>query len=183
MSAPRSYSPLQRTLHWMTAAIVLVMLPVGFYMAWRGKTNWDDTTNALYTAHKSIGFLLLWLVAWRIGVRIARGAPPPEPNLNVMQRLAAEATHLAIYCLLLIVPVLGWIGVSAYGATGVVGGFNLPSLVAKDEAFAGRMFWLHGWAAIALMALVAAHIGAALMHRIIFKDGVFQRMWPARERR
>lgn len=190
MAKPASYSALQRGLHWLIAVLVLTMLCVGLYMAWRGGSSqilvpvlgksdrFDDVTNALYTWHKSIGFLVLWLVVLRALVRMLRGVPAPEPTLNAFQRIASEATHLAIYALLLIVPMLGWYGVSAYGAREVVGGYSLPELVAKDDRLANTVLALHAAAAIALGAFVAVHIGAALMHRFILRDGVFKRMWP-----
>jgi cytochrome b561 len=183
MAKPNSYSPLQKILHWLIALLVLGMLAVGLYMVYRGNaTNFDDLTNTLYTWHKTVGFVVLWLVVVRAFVRLTRGAPPPEPSLNILQRIAAEVTHLGIYLLLLVVPVLGWVGVSAYGARGVVGGLSLPELIAKDDGLGERILWLHGWAAYALGALIAGHIGAALLHRFILRDGVFQRMWPSHRR-
>ncbi len=193
MTRPSSYSPLQRSLHWLIALLVLGLLCVGLYMTWRGGSSailtpvlgaspkaFDGLTSTLYTWHKSIGFLVLWLMLLRLVVRIRSGAPAPEPSLNPLQRIAATATHHLLYVLLLAAPVLGWVGVSAYGARGVVGGFNLPELVAKDERLANTLLGFHGWAALAIVALVAMHIGAALMHRLVLKDGVFQRMWPSR---
>ena len=177
---PESYSPLQKSLHWLIALLVVGLLGVGLYMTRRGAAPNDALTGQLYTYHKSIGFLVLWLVVLRAAVRLVRGAPPPVASLNPIQRIAAEATHLGIYALLIVVPLLGWVGVSAFGATGIIGGFSLPSLVGQDERLAKTVLWLHGWAAILLGALVAAHVGAALMHKIVFKDGVFDRMMPGR---
>jgi cytochrome b561 len=178
---PDSYSPLQKSLHWLIAVLVVGMIAVGVYMTRRGiATSFDAVTAVLYTYHKTIGFLVLWLVVLRAAVRVTRGVPAPEPSLNALQRIASEVTHLGIYALLIIVPVLGWVGVSAFGATGIIGGFSLPSLVGQDERLAKTVLWLHGWAAIILGALVAAHVGAALMHKIFLKDGVFDRMMPGR---
>lgn len=183
MDAPRSYSPLQRTLHWITALAVIATIPVGLYMVRRGvATNFDGLTNTLYSWHKLIGFSILWLVVVRVIVRLVRGAPPPEPSLNVLQRLAAEATHLGIYVLLLVVPILGWIGVSAFGARTAALGITLPAIVAENQEFAKTILSYHGWAALALGALALMHIGAALMHKVVLKDGVFARMWPDRRR-
>lgn len=181
MATRNSYSPLQKFLHWLIALLVLGMLGVGVYMVYRGTaTNFDAVTNTLYTWHKTVGFVVLWLVVVRAFVRLTRGAPPPEPSLNMLQHIAAEVTHLGIYLLLFLVPILGWVGVSAYGARNVAGGFSLPEIVGKNEDLATRILSYHGWAAYALGALVAAHIGAALMHRIILRDGVFHRMWFSR---
>jgi len=183
MEIQRSYSPLQRTLHWIIAAAVIVMIPVGLYMVQRGVlTNFDGLTNTLYTWHKSIGFCLLWLIVIRVVVRLMRGAPPPEP-MHPLQQFAASATHLGMYVLLLIVPILGWTGVSAYGARGALFGFNLPEIIAQNQGLGEAILQYHGWAAILLGLLVLMHIGAALMHRFILKDGVFARMWPGTGRK
>lgn len=176
---PSSYSGLQKLLHWVTALFVLTLLPVGFIMVARGKaTNFDATTGELYTAHKTFGFLVLMLVILRVMVRLARGTPAPEPTLNRFQMIAAEAVHGLLYLALLIVPLLGWAGASAYGARGLLGGLSLPEILAKNEALAKTLLSFHGLAAILMIALLFAHIGAAFMHRFMFKDGVMKRMLP-----
>lgn len=179
MEALRSYSPLQRTLHWIIAAAVFIMIPVGLYMVQRGAwSNFDALTNTLYSWHKFIGFCILWLVVVRIIVRLMRGAPPPEP-LHPLQQFAASATHFGLYALILLVPILGWTGVSAYGARGTPFGFNLPEIIAQNQSLGETILAYHGWAAILLGLLALMHIGAALMHRFILKDRVFARMWPS----
>lgn len=181
MTPLNSYSSLHKFLHWTMALLVLGMLAAGLYMVYRGNaTNFDALTNTIYTWHKTIGFVVLCLVVLRIVVRLSQGVPAPEPSLNLFLRVAAGANHLGIYLLLILVPILGWVGVSAYGARGIVGGLALPELVAENQDLAGRILWAHGWAAYALGVFVAVHIGAALMHRFILRDGVFQRMWPSR---
>lgn len=178
MDTARSYSSLQRMLHWIVALGVIVMIPLGIYMVRRGAwSNFDALTNTLYSWHKLIGFCLLWIIVLRIIVRLVRGAPPPVP-LHPLQRLASEATHLGIYVLLAAVPILGWLGLSAYGAMGAALGITLPQIIAQNDALATTLLQYHGWAAILLGLLALMHIGAALMHRFVFKDGVFARMWP-----
>jgi cytochrome b561 len=177
MENSRSYSPLQRMLHWIIALGVICMVPVGLYMVNRGKwSNFDALTNTLYSWHKLIGFCLLWLIVVRVIVRLMRGAPPPVP-LHPLQKFASEATHFGLYVLLLVVPLLGWAGVSAYGARGTPL-FNLPAILSENQDLGNKILYYHGWVAIGLGLLALMHIGAALMHRFVFKDGVFQRMWP-----
>ncbi|HWV79857.1 MAG TPA: cytochrome b/b6 domain-containing protein [Hyphomicrobiaceae bacterium] len=178
MQTSRSYSPLQRTLHWLIALGVIVMVPLGIYMVQRGAwSNFDALTNTLYSWHKLIGFCLLWVIVLRIIVRLARGAPPPEPIHPILQ-FGATLSHFGLYVLLLLVPVLGWVGLSAYGAMDAALGITLPSIVAKNDALSETVLQYHGWAALLLGLVALVHIGAALMHRFIFKDGVFARMWP-----
>jgi cytochrome b561 len=180
MSAP-VYHPLQRGLHWIIALFVAIMVPVGYVMADRGDRNiWDDLTNTLYSNHKLAGFIVLWLVVARIVVRLIKGRPEPVATLTPMQRMGSEAVHGLIYVLLVVTPMLGWAGVSAFGARGVPGGWALPEILSKNQELAKTLLMLHGWAATALVVLVLAHIGAALFHRLVLKDGVFRRMWPER---
>ncbi|OJU22212.1 MAG: hypothetical protein BGN89_14920 [Alphaproteobacteria bacterium 64-6] len=179
MATSHSYSPLQRTLHWIIAAAVIVMVPLGIYMVQRGAwSNFDALTNTLYSWHKFIGFCVLWLIVLRVIVRFMRGAPPPEPIHPVLQ-FGANVSHFALYALLVIVPILGWTGVSAYGARGTPFGFELPEIIPQNQALGETILWYHAWAAILLGLIALTHVCAALMHRIILKDGIFARMWPS----
>jgi cytochrome b561 len=84
-----------------------------------------------------------------------------------------------LYLLLVMQPLLGYWANSAYGAsTPVFGLFEIPAIGANDQAFAERLFALHRWIGILIALLAAMHIGAALQHYFIFKDGVLQRMLP-----
>lgn len=176
---PAAYSGSQKLLHWVIALMVAVLIPVGFYMVRRGAlTNFDAMTAQLYTAHKTFGAILLLLMILRIVIRISRGTPAPEPSLNRLQIIAAEAVHGLIYLALLAIPILGWLGVSAYGARGLLGGWELPALLARNEDLAKVILKYHGYAAIGLVLLLGAHIGAAFLHHVILKDGVVRRMLP-----
>lgn len=174
-----AYAPAHRALHWLMAIMVIAMVPVGKYMVERGKaTNFDPLTATLYSGHKLTGFILIWLLALRIVVKRRHGVPPPVATLTPFERIASTAVHHLLYALLLVVPLLGWAGVSAFGAREVFGLFSLPPILPQDQALAKQILALHGAAAMLMVLLVAAHIGGALMHLIIKKDGVFRRMWP-----
>lgn len=174
------YSAVARHLHWVTAAAVLAMIPAGLAMTYRGNTLniWDGLTDAMYSSHKLLGFLVLWLVAGRLAYRLLKGAPPDEPTLLWWQKAGSHLVHWLLYGLLLIVPLLGWFGISLYPSLTVFGLFNLPAIAAPNQDLAGRVLNIHGTLAIAMGLLVCAHIGAALYHHLIRKDGVLRRMLP-----
>ncbi len=174
-----TYAKGARHFHWITAAFVFVMVPVGIYMVYRGEaTNFDALTNTLYANHKLGGFLLLWIVVARLIYRFTKGAPPDEPTLEPWQKAASHLTHWGLYGLLLTVPLLGWLGVSLYPALGIPFGLSLPGLVSPNDKMAGTVFLLHKLGAILLALMVLAHIGAALFHHVIRKDNVLRRMLP-----
>jgi cytochrome b561 len=65
-----------------------------------------------------------------------------------------------------------------FPALGVFGLVSLPSISGVDRAASDTVFTLHGLAAFLLVALVGLHVGAALYHQYIRRDGVLRRMLP-----
>ena len=185
LRARESYSRPARHFHWWTALLVAVMIPLGIAMNYRGNilNVWDATTNNMYSTHKLIGFGVLLLVIARLVYRFTRGAPADESTLEPWQKVVSHLTHWTIYGLLLAVPLLGWFGVQLFPALDVFGLFSLPAVVGPDEAASMVVLGLHKLAAFTLAALILMHIGAALYHYVIRKDGVLNRMWTSLPRR
>ena len=177
------YRSAARHMHWLTAALIAGLVPVGLYMTYRGNTLdiWDGLTNGLYSGHKLTGFILLWIVLARLLYRLTQGAPPDEPTLTPLQKRVSHLVHWAMYGLLVAVPLAGWIGVSLYPSLGIFGLFNLPGLVSPNQDMAGTALLAHKFMVYALVGLICAHIGAALFHHFIRKDGVLRRMLPKRD--
>jgi cytochrome b561 len=175
------YSPAARRFHWGTVALVFVQIPLGLAMALRTKLLdiWDAVTNAMYSTHKLLGMTILVVVLARLAYRLGHGAPSDEPSLEPWQKLASSINHWGLYALLIVVPMLGWLGVSYYPALDIFGLFSLPGLVAPDQPAADRVFRLHFIGAMALALLIGIHVAAALFHYLIRKDNVLGRMWPA----
>ena len=102
-----------RLIHWIMALLVLGMIPVGFFMIREGLDR--SLQNFLFISHKNIGVLLLLLIFVRL---LYRWRYPPQLAPVAMprvQQLAAGATHVALYALLLIMPLAGYIRVRAGG--------------------------------------------------------------------
>ena len=178
----QAYGATARLLHWLMAVLVVIQVAAGVIMvnAAPPPSLWGTLadTLALYSVHKVLGLVLLALALVRIAWRVARGAPPEEPTLAVWQRETSWLVHAWIYLALILVPILGWVGISLYPALVVFDRFAIPGLTAPDEARSVAVFAAHAIAAFALVALVAMHVGAALYHHFIRGDGVLLRMLP-----
>lgn len=182
---PPRYSGVARFFHWLTVLLLLVTIPIGMVMTYRGKelNIWDSTTNALYSSHKLIGTIILIVVALRLAYRLMNGAPPDEPSLSGLQKIVAHVTHWTLYALLILIPIIGWIGVSMFPALDIFGLFKLPALTAADQKLSAFFFELHEMLGKVLLALIALHVVAALGHHFVLRDGVLRRMWPAKDNR
>jgi len=179
------YSPTARRFHWWVVALLGAQVPLGLFMAYRGNTLnvWDALTNNLYSSHKLLGVILFLIVLARLAYRLFHGAPRDEPTIEWWQKAASHMTHWSLYGLLIVIPLLGWLGVSRYPALGIFGVFDLPGLVAPNQDAAGALFFWHKWLAILMVLLIGAHVGGALFHYFIRKDGVLMRMLPTLGRR
>jgi cytochrome b561 len=174
-----------RVLHWLTVVLLALQFPIGLYMTLRGKTLniWDATTNALYSSHKLIGVIILIIVIARLGYRLLHGAPADEPTLSPWQRIASHLNHWGLYALLIAVPLAGYVGISQFPALDLFGVFSLPGIASPDKTAADTTFDIHRLMAMALLALVALHVGAALWHHLVRRDNVLARMLPRLLRR
>lgn len=184
----RPYSSGAKTFHWLTVIAIAVMLPTGFWMTSRAEANiWDGLTNNLFSTHKLVGFLLLILVVLRLVRRFAGGVPPPEPTLTGWMRGLSALNHAALYGMLLVQPLLGWLAASLYPALSLFDcAINLPALTTPDATKDKVMYeavanW-HAIGAFTLIALLSLHIVASLYHLAVRHDGVFWRMWPGSAR-
>jgi cytochrome b561 len=169
-----AYSATARALHWITAALVLIMLPLGVVITneWGGPLQ-----DRLYDLHRSIGAVIIPLVMLRLGYRLVYPPLPLPEDIPSLQQLAARATHWGLYALLIVQPFVGWVATSAYRAPIVVFGlFELPPIWPQDRPLSGRLFVVHALIGAAIAGLAAVHIGAALYHHFVRKDRVLMRM-------
>jgi cytochrome b561 len=172
--APAAYSLTARALHWTTAVLVLSTIPIGVLMV---NVSEGPLQDSLYTAHRSIGVVILPLVIIRLGYRLTHPPLPLPGDIPPIQQFVAHATHWALYALLIVQSLLGWVATSAYGAPIMVFGlFELPPIWPRDQPLSERLYVVHQLVGLAIACLAAAHIGAALYHHFVRKDGVLMRM-------
>jgi cytochrome b561 len=171
-----TYSGRQKLFHWIMAVAVIAIVPIGLIMTRIGEGPAQDQ---LYDLHRSLGLVVLALALMRVFVRLADGAPAPFVGLTPVQRIASVTVHLLLYALLLLMPILGWAAMSAYGGDwSFFHWFMPPPLLPKNETAADILFRLHEIGGFLMAALVVVHVGAALFHGFVRGDGVLTRMLP-----
>lgn len=167
-----------RALHWLMAAMLLTMLFVGAGMV----ASVSERHAWLLALHKPLGIAILALALLRLALRLWRRPPPLPRELGAAQRFAAHASHWLLYALMLAMPLIGWAMLSAGGYPIELGaGLRLPPIAPFDPSGFAALRWLHRSLAYALFALVLLHLGAALHHGLIRRDGVLRSMlWRRR---
>jgi cytochrome b561 len=172
-AAEAVYSLPARLAHWFTAAFIIFAFFVGLAMMRIGQGALQDE---LFDWHRSFGATVFALAALRLLWRLWHPAPP-LPDMPAWMRVGAWLSHRLLYAFMLVMPIIGWLGSSAFGApVHIYWLFDLPPLVKPDRALANVVLAIHVYGAFTLAALVVLHIGAALYHLVVRRDGVFRRM-------
>lgn len=171
------WGTVSQSLHWLIAVLILALGVVGLIMGELPKTPkyfW------VYTLHKSFGVTVLVLMLARLGWRLYAGAPKPVAGTPGWQHAIASLTHFLLYALALGIPLSGWLYDSASGLRPFkfFGLFAMPKLAAPDDALKALSHELHEWGFWLLIALVAAHAGAAFYHHLFRHDATLARMLP-----
>ena len=180
MEQSRGYALSIRCLHWLMAACLILLIGAGMAMVygpWDGK--FPPLRGALYDFHRGMGFVIMLLAFVRITFKLIATPPSPLPeSISKMQRLAAETVHLALYVSFIVMPIFGWYATNTWGVSNisVFGLFDLPQIAEKNRELGTKLLYYHGKAGIVVGILIILHIGAALHHHFIKKDGLILRM-------
>ena len=179
MTSARQFTAFSRLLHWVMAVLVVAMLFIGIGMV----STVSERYHLLVSIHKPLGVAILVLVVVRIVNRLLSPAPPLPPDMALWQRLAAKLFHVVLYALMLALPLVGWAMLSAADYPIVLyGSLHLPPMLAPDPKLYAALRVAHTYLAFLLFAAFLVHLGGALVHALILRDGVFASMAPWRRR-
>ncbi|PQA86842.1 cytochrome b/b6 domain-containing protein [Hyphococcus luteus] len=186
MTAAR-YTPVAAILHWTIAALIIGQIFGGMYM--HGLPNSSPVKFDLYQLHKSFGLTVLALSLVRLGWRFTHKAPPLPASTPGWQKIAARVTHWAFYALMILTPLAGWAIVSVSPTDiptkwfGVIPVPHLPFFGGVEDREAAEHLFeeRHELLAKIILVLLVLHVGAALKHAFMDKDGVFESMLPERK--
>ena len=174
--AQNQYDSVARTLHWIMAVLILLMMFIGV-----GLENLTPQMRAdPLKMHSGVGLALLLLALFRIWWCRRRPAPPYPRSMSALQQKLTRAGVYAFYFLMVFQPVVGIFYAATHVETTVspFGLFNLTALAPSNAAFNQIFGLLHGIGFSLLALLVIIHVGATLKHWLIDKDEILSRMTP-----
>lgn len=168
---PARYSPTLVILHWVLALMLLGALIAGTFVL-GGTPNSDPDKRISFIMHMSIGVSILLLMLLRLYVRLSRPQPAPFDSGAPVRDAFGRAVHWALYALAIAVAVSGIaLSVTSGLPDALFGAGTLPP---DFWAYPARA--VHGVLTKLLAALIVLHVGAALWHGVVRKDGIFARM-------
>ena len=170
------YSIVSIALHWL-----MLMLLVAVYACMELSDLFpkgSDTRAALKTWHYMLGLTVFLFVWVRLAARLAGPSPGSQRATNIWQARLAKFVQIALYGLMVGLPLAGWLLLSARGKAIPFFGWQLPALMAENRFAADWIKDVHETGASAGYFLVGLHTLAALWHHYFLRDDTLRRMLP-----
>lgn len=170
------YAALAIGIHWLT---LLLLIAVYATMELHGIfPKGSDGRSGMMMWHYMLGLTVLLVVALRLAVRFSSVTPPIQPPPPRWQMLFARVMHVALYALMIGMPILGWLTLSASGKPIPFFGLHLPALLSQNKELAKQIKDVHETCATIGYFLVGLHAAAGLFHHYVIRDTTLRRMLP-----
>jgi superoxide oxidase len=173
------YGSLTIGIHWlMVLLFVAVYATVEVHEAFE---KGSALRELMMTWHFMLGMLVFALVWLRLAARLSGPTPAIQPEPPKLQQLASKLLHLALYALMISMPLIGWLMLSANGKPVPFFGLELPALIGENKDLAEQLEELHEVIGTTGYFLIGLHTLAALYHHHFVHDNTLTRMLPGRK--
>ncbi len=170
-----SYDLKTIALHWAGAALVATLWLAGEFLDVFPKGTPRITVRSL---HICFGLLLGGLLAYRIWWRNTGGVQLPAPA-GFKYAKQAHLAHQVLYGAIALMFVTG-IALVWIRGDNLFNLFSVPAFDPGNKELRHNAKEVHGWLANGLLLGAVLHGLMALWHQLVLKDGLLQRMLPAR---
>lgn len=173
------YGSLSIGLHWLMFLLFIAVYALVELREIYPKGS--DPREAMKTWHFMIGMLIFWLTWLRLAARAPGSTPDIVPAPPNWQQLLAKLLHLGLYALMIVMPLTGWLLLSASGKPIPFFGLELPALIDENKELAKQLKEVHEVIGTVGYYLIGIHVLAALYHHHLVRDNTLVRMLPWRK--
>ena len=156
------YGFISKAFHWLSAAALVVQIPLGFYLV---DLDFNETRLTIESIHVVIGLSIFYLTILRLIYKIFNPTPSLGNSIFPGQRFIAKIVHLSMYLLLSLTALSGIL-------IGILYWFGLKNGILIDY-----VIYVHEFIINLLYLFITIHIFAAIYHRLK-RDGVWSSMVP-----
>ena len=165
------YGIISKLLHWLSAILLLIQIPLGFYLV---DLDFGDERITFENIHVIIGLTIFYLVILRLLNNILNPTPKLDPSIFIGQKFIAKLNHVLLYVAILSITISGIL-------KKLFNGEKLNFLIFKlriEDNFdlADQFYNIHVISNYTLIALITLHIFAVLFHQIFLKENILKRM-------
>lgn len=173
-----AYDRVARAVHWLVAALAVVVISLGWAIG--GAPRGTPTRDLLLLLHRSVGLTILAAMLFRAFWRWRHSPPPLPPRVAALERVLAHGTHAALYVLFVGMPLAGYVNAAAAGhVVSLFGILSIPPLLPENNRLSQATIAAHLVGQYLVYLFVLLHIAGGLLHGVVKRDGVIERMLPS----
>ena len=166
------YGLLAKLFHWITFAVLIIQIPFGFYLV---GLEFSDRRIDLENIHILIGIIIFYITLFRLIWKFFNASPVKENSFFKGQIFIAKANHFFLYLSIFTITISGILKKLYMGERL---NFLFFKYGFKNDNFvlADTFYEVHIYANYLLIALLALHVLAVIVHHYIFKDKILNKI-------
>ena len=165
------YGIISKLLHWLSAILLLIQIPLGFYLV---DLDFGEERLSIENIHIIIGLTIFYLVIIRLLNKIFNPTPKLDPSIFKGQRFIAKLNHILLYVAILSITISGILKKLFNGETLVI--FFKEIKIQDNFELADQFYNIHIFSNYTIIALIALHISAVIIHKIFFNENLLKKI-------
>ena len=165
------YGLISKIFHWLSASLLLLQIPLGFYLV---DLDFSDKRLITESIHVALGLSIFYLTILRLFYKLINPTPALTKSIFLGQKIIAKLNHVFLYVSILVITISGALKKLFNGEILNLFFFNLEI---KDNFDLAELFYeIHIFGNYMLIALILLHISAVIIHKILFKENLLRRI-------
>ena len=165
------YGVISKVLHWLSAILLLVQIPLGFYLV---DLDFGEERISLENVHVILGLIIFYIVIIRLVNKILNPTPKLDPSIFKGQVFLAKMNHILLYLAILSITISGILKKLFNGESLVI--FFKEIQIKDNFELADQFYNIHIFSNYLILILIAIHLVAVIVHRLFFKDNLLKKI-------
>tara|TARA_B100001250_G_scaffold364591_1_gene344772 strand:+ start:32 stop:559 length:528 start_codon:yes stop_codon:yes gene_type:complete len=165
------YGLISKALHWLSAIILLIQIPLGFYLV---DLDFGKERINIENIHVTLGLAIFYLIIIRLVNNILNPTPKLEPSIFKGQRFLAKMNHVFLYIAILSITISGILKKLFNGETLVI--FFKEIKIQDNFELADQFYNIHIFSNYTIIALITLHISAVIIHKLFFNENLLKKI-------
>ena len=165
------YGIISKLLHWLSAILLLIQIPLGFYLV---GLDFGEERITIENIHVLVGLGIFYVVIFRLLNNLINPVPKLGPATFLGQRLIAKLNHLLLYIAILSITISGILKKLFNGESLII--FFKKIKIQDNFELADQFYNIHILSNYALIGLVVLHISAVIIHKLFFKENLLKKI-------
>ena len=162
---------ISKVLHWLSAIILLIQIPLGFYLV---DIDFGEQRISIENIHVTLGLTIFYIIIIRLINNILNPTPKLDPSIFKGQRFLAKINHILLYIAILSITISGILKKLFNGETLTI--IFKEIQINENFELADKFYTIHIFSNYTLIGLITIHIMAVIIHKLFFKDNLLKRM-------